>query len=141
MSTPGEWTRPPAFPSGAAGLLSTVDDYLAFSRLLLHKGVHKDGRLLSEESVRLMTANHLTPEQMAGAGPVLAGRGWGFGIAVVIGPDEVSAVPGRYGWDGGYGTSWFNDPTRNLVAIAMTQTGDFLFNGGLAEFAELAISS
>jgi CubicO group peptidase (beta-lactamase class C family) len=62
-------------------------------------------------------------------------------MAVAIAPDEVSAVPGRYGWDGGYGTSWFNDPTRNLVAIAMTQTGDFLFNGGLAEFAKLAASA
>jgi CubicO group peptidase (beta-lactamase class C family) len=38
LSAPGEWTRPPAFPSGASGLLSTADDYLAFSRLLLNLG-------------------------------------------------------------------------------------------------------
>jgi CubicO group peptidase (beta-lactamase class C family) len=141
LSPPGEWTRPPIFPAGSAGLLSTVDDYLAFSRLLLDKGVHEGGRLLSEQSVALMTTNHLTPEQMAGAGPVLGGRGWGFGVAVVIAPDEVSPVPGRYGWDGGYGTSWFNDPNRDLVAIAMTQTSDFLFNGGSAEFERLAVNS
>jgi CubicO group peptidase (beta-lactamase class C family) len=141
LSAPSEWTRPPAFPAGSAGLLSTVDDYLAFSQLLLNKGVHKDERLLSERSVELMTTNHLTPEQMATAGPVLAGHGWGFGMAVVTAPDEVSPVPGRYGWDGGYGTSWFNDPNRDLVAIAMTQTSDFLFNGGLAEFAKLAARS
>ncbi len=84
-----------------------------------------------------MTTNHLTPEQMAGGGPLLAGHGWGFGMAVVTAPDEVSPVPGRYGWDGGYGTSWFNDPNRNLVAIAMTQTSDFLFSGALAEFGNL----
>ena len=141
LSAPSEWTRPPAFPAGSAGLLSTVDDYLAFSQLLLNKGVHKDERLLSERSVELMTTNHLTPEQIAGAGPVLAGHGWGFGLAVVTAPDEVSPVPGRYGWDGGYGTSWFNHPNRDLVAIAMTQTSDFLFNGGLAEFAKLAAHS
>jgi CubicO group peptidase (beta-lactamase class C family) len=141
LSAPSEWTRPPAFPAGSAGLLSTVDDYLAFSQLLLNKGVHKDERLLSERSVELMTTNHLTPEQMAGAGPVLAGHGWGFGLAVVTAPDEVSPVPGRFGWDGGYGTSWFNHPNRDLVAIAMTQTSDFLFNGGLAEFAKLAARS
>jgi CubicO group peptidase (beta-lactamase class C family) len=141
LSPPAEWTRPPVFPAGSAGLLSTVDDYLAFSRLLLHKGVHEDERLLSEQSVELMTTNHLTPAQMAAAGPVLAGHGWGFGMAVVTAPDEVSPVPGRYGWDGGYGTSWFNDPNRDLVAIAMTQTSDFLFNGGLAEFAKLAARS
>jgi CubicO group peptidase (beta-lactamase class C family) len=137
VPTPGEWTRAPAFPSGAAGLLSTVDDYLAFSRLLLNRGIHQGERLLSEESVQLITTNHLTPEQIAGAGPVLAGYGWGFGVAVVTTSDEVSPVPGRYGWDGGHGTSWFNDPNRNLVAIVMTQTADFLFNGGLAEFRKL----
>ena len=141
LSAPTEWTKPPAFPSGAAGLLSTADDYLAFSRLLLNGGVHKDRRLLSGESVELMTTNHLTPEQMAGGGPALAGRGWGFGMAVVTAPDEVSPVPGRYGWDGGYGTSWFNDPNRNLAAIAMTQTSDFLFGGASAEFGRLAANS
>ena len=132
------WTKPPAFPSGAAGLVSTVDDYLAFARLLLNEGVHKNERLLSERSVRLMTTNHLTPEQMAGGGPILAGQGWGFGVAVATAPDEVSSVAGRYGWNGGYGTYWFNDPSRGLIAIAMTQTSDVLFNGTMSEFARLA---
>jgi len=138
LSPPSEWTRPPNFPSGASGLLSTADDYLAFARMLLSKGAHGDGRLLSERSVGLMTANHLTPAQMVRAGPVLAGRGWGFGMAVATAPDEVSSVPARYGWEGGYGTSWFNDRDQNLVAIALTQTADFLFNGGSAEFGRLA---
>jgi CubicO group peptidase (beta-lactamase class C family) len=141
VSGPSEWTKPPAFPSGAAGLLSTVDDYLAFARLLLNEGVHENQRLLSQRSVRLMTSNHLSPEQMAGGGPVLAGHGWGFGMTVVTAPDEVSPVPGRYGWNGGYGTFWFNDSTRNLVAIAMTQTSDVLFNGAMTEFAKLAADS
>jgi CubicO group peptidase (beta-lactamase class C family) len=137
-SSPEVWTRPPPFPSGAAGLLSTADDFLAFARLLLNRGVHHGRRLLSEESVALMTTNHLTPEQIAGGGPVLGGRGWGFGMAVVTEADGASTAPGSYGWAGGYGTDWFNDPNRNLVAMAMTQVSDFLFNGGLAEFERLA---
>ncbi|MEV8634043.1 serine hydrolase domain-containing protein [Streptosporangium sp. NPDC051023] len=132
-----EWTRPPVFPSGAAGLLSTVDDYLAFSRLLLNRGVHEGRRLLSERSVELMTADHLTPEQRATGDVVLGGRGWGYGVSVVTEPDEISSVPGRYGWDGGYGTYWFNHPGRDLIVIAMTQTSDFLFNGSLADFGKL----
>ena len=88
-----------------------------------------------------MTTNHLTPEQMAGGGPILAGQGWGFGMAVVTAPDEVSPVPGRYGWNGGYGTFWFNHPSLNLVAIAMTQVSDVLFNGTMQEFAQLAAHS
>ena len=141
VSGPSVWTKPPAFPSGAAGLVSTIDDYLAFARLLLKDGVHKSKRLLSERSVRLMTSNHLSPEQMAIPDPIRGGQGWGFGMAVVTAPDEVSNEPGRYGWNGGYGTFWFNDPTRDLVAIAMSQTSDILFNGTTTEFARLAVNS
>ncbi|MFI6758085.1 serine hydrolase domain-containing protein [Micromonospora sp. NPDC050417] len=141
LSAPSEWASPPAFPSGSGGLLSTADDFLTFARLLLHKGVHQGERLLSAESVELMTSNHLTREQIAGGGVLLAGRGWGLGMAVAVEPDDVSPVPGRYGWDGGYGTSWFNDPHQGLVAIALTQTTDFLFNGAADEFAKLAVEA
>ncbi|WP_422770421.1 serine hydrolase domain-containing protein [Plantactinospora sp. WMMC1484] len=138
VSLPQEWTRSPAFPSGAAGLVSTVDDYLAFSRMLLDRGVRHGRRLLSEESVRLLTSNHLTPQQLAAAGLYpLTGRGWGYGMGVSVVPDEISE-PGRYGWEGGYGTAWFNDPNRDLIAIALTQTVDFLFDGGSDEFQRLA---
>ena len=141
LSAPSEWAMPPAFPTGAAGLLSTADDYLAFSRLLLNRGVHGGERLLSERSVELMTTNHLTPEQIAGGGSVLGGEGWGYGMSVATAPDEVSSVPGRYGWAGGYGSAWFNHPHQRLVAIALTQVSDFLFNGGLIEFEKLAVDS
>ena len=138
LTGPDVWARPPKFPSGASGLLSTIDDYLAFARLLLSKGLHGDERLLSQRSVEMMTTNHLTPEQIAQGGPLLSESGWGFGMAVTVAPDDVSPAPGRYGWAGGSGTTWFNDPHRQLVAIALTQTDAFLFNGGLAEFDELA---
>ncbi|TMF73644.1 MAG: beta-lactamase family protein [Chloroflexi bacterium] len=141
LTGPSVWNKPPAFPSGAAGLVSTIDDYLAFARLLESEGVHGGKRLLSQRSVELMTTNRLSPEQMATGGPLLGGQGWGFGMAVATVTDEVSAEPGRYGWSGGYGTFWFNDPHRRLVAIAMTQTSDVLFNGTMIEFAKLAVHS
>ncbi len=48
-------------------------------------------------------------------------RGWGFGVSVVTRRDDVSSVPGRYGWDGGFGTSWSSDPREQVVAILLTQ--------------------
>ena len=142
VSMPDEWSRPPAFPSGAGGLVSTVDDFLAFARMLQNRGVSANGtRLVSERSVELMTTNHLTADQIAGAGPILGGRGWGFGVGVAIEPDAEWPVPGRYGWAGGYGTTWFNDPHRGIIAMAMTQTSDFLWNGGLVEFEKLVGAS
>jgi CubicO group peptidase (beta-lactamase class C family) len=131
---PELWSQPPAFPSGAGGLLSTVDDLLAFARLLLRQGVAGGTRLLSAEGVTAMTTNHLTPEQLATGGPILDGSGWGYGMAVVVAGDDA----GAYGWAGGYGTDWFNDPNRDLTGIVLSQTTDFLFNGGMAEFRHLA---
>jgi CubicO group peptidase (beta-lactamase class C family) len=133
------YAQPPVFPSGAGGLVSTVDDYLAFARMLLAGGAHQDRRLLSAESVREMTRDQLTPAQKAAsASAFFPGffdtHGWGYGVSVSTAPDAVSATPGRYGWFGGFGTSWINDATRGLVAIVMTQATDFLFSGALDQF-------
>lgn len=127
----------PVFPSGAGGLVSTVDDYLAFARMLMKGGVHEGRRLLGEQAVRDMTRDQLSPEQRS-ASTFFPGffdtNGWGYGVGVTTAPDAVSLTPGRYGWDGGFGTSWFTDSTRGLVAIVMTQASDFLFSGGRDAF-------
>ncbi|HEX2174181.1 MAG TPA: serine hydrolase domain-containing protein, partial [Dehalococcoidia bacterium] len=118
----GQWNRPPTFPSGGGGLVSTIDDYLALGELLLNKGKHGRERILSRLSVEVMTTDQLLPEEKVGADPILGdNRGWGFGLAVVTKRDDVAAVPGKFGWDGGLGTSWASDPTEDLVAILMTQ--------------------
>jgi CubicO group peptidase (beta-lactamase class C family) len=85
----GQWSRPPAFPSGGGGLVSTIDDYLAFARMLLNKGTHGRERILSRPSVETMTTDHLTPEQKAASGLVggyFETHGWGSGA----GPEERS---------------------------------------------------
>jgi CubicO group peptidase (beta-lactamase class C family) len=109
----GQWSRPPAFADGAAGLVSTVDDLLAFARLLLRGGEP----VLTAEMVGEMTRDHLTPEQRVDGQVFLGGRGWGFCQSVVIdGP-----YAGAYGWDGGLGTSWLVDPAQDLAVIVLTQ--------------------
>ena len=69
-----------------------------------------------------MTTNRLTSEQMKGGELILGhGRGWGLGLGVQVTASPYGIQPGAYGWDGGFGTSWFNDPTRDLTAILLTQ--------------------
>ncbi|MFC3739735.1 serine hydrolase domain-containing protein [Paractinoplanes deccanensis] len=133
----GDWGRQPVFPSGSGGLISTADDYLAFARLLLAKGVHGGTRLLSEQSVEAMTTNHLSPAQIESGSFFLEGSGWGYGLAVTVAADEVSG-PGRYGWSGGCGTTWFNDPREGLTLIVLSQVSDLLWNGTIPEFGKLA---
>jgi CubicO group peptidase (beta-lactamase class C family) len=71
-----------------------------------------------------MTTDHITPEQKA-ASPFFPGfwdnRGWGFGLPIITRRDDLAAVLGRFGWDGGYGTSAYSDPKEDMVAILMTQ--------------------
>lgn len=116
------WSSPPAFPSGAGGLVSTVDDWYAFGRMLLAGGLTDDGRrVLSAESVRQMTTDHLTPAQRAASALFTDGQGWGFGGSVDV---EVTApwnVPGRYGWTGGTGTTAHITPSTGTVAVLFTR--------------------
>jgi CubicO group peptidase (beta-lactamase class C family) len=120
----GHWSRPPAFPSGGGGLVSTIDDYLAFGRMMLNQGRHGTQRILSRPAVETMTTDHLTPAQKAASGLVpgyFDGHGWGFGVAVVTRREDVAAPVGSYGWDGGLGTSWRSDPSEDMVTILLTQ--------------------
>jgi CubicO group peptidase (beta-lactamase class C family) len=120
----GYAARSPVFESGAGGLVSTVDDLLAFGQMMLVKGAHGGERILSRPSIELMTMDHLTAEQKA-ASPFFEHfwdtRGWGFGMGIITAHNDLADVPGRFGWDGAFGTSWHVDPKEELVGIFLTQ--------------------
>jgi CubicO group peptidase (beta-lactamase class C family) len=108
----GQWSHPPAFPDGGAGLLSTADDLVAFGRMLLRGG----SPVLNPSTVAEMTRNQLTAEQRASVWQgfsFLDDRGWGYGLSV---RDD-----GSYGWEGGAGTVWTNLPAAELVIVVLTQ--------------------
>jgi CubicO group peptidase (beta-lactamase class C family) len=118
----GNATREPVFFSGGTGLTSTADDYLAFCRMMLNKGLHGGTRIVSRASIELMTADHLTAAQKA-VSPFYPGfwdaTGWGFGMAVTTRRDDYPSV-GTFGWDGGLGTSARTDPQESLITILLT---------------------
>ncbi len=115
----GQWAAAPAFESGAAGLLSTVDDWSAFGRMLLAGGEGPGGvRVLTSESVRLMTTEHVAPEP---DNPFLQDQAWGFGGGVDIRVTHPWTVPGRYGWIGGTGTAGYVVPAHGTVSVWMGQ--------------------
>jgi CubicO group peptidase (beta-lactamase class C family) len=118
----GEWSTPPALPLGNGGLAGTADDWLAFGRMLLAGGTAADGkRLLTADSIRLMTSDHTTQRQREIGELFLEGQGWGFGGSVDIAPIDPWNVPGRYGWVGGTGTSAHLTPSTGTIAILLTQ--------------------
>jgi CubicO group peptidase (beta-lactamase class C family) len=118
----GQWASPPPFESGAGGLVSTVDDYLAFCRMMLDKGKLGNQRILARPTVEAMTTDQLEPEQRTGAEMFFRNNcSWGLGMAVCTKRTDGWSVPGRFGWDGGLGTSAYTDPAEGLVGILMTQ--------------------
>jgi len=109
----GQWSRPPAFYDGAAGLLSTADDLLAFAGMLLRRG----DPVLTADQVGEMSRDHLSAEQREFGAAFLGGRGWGLGTSVVLEGPWAGAI----GWDGGLGTSFLVHPDRDLAVIVLTQ--------------------
>jgi CubicO group peptidase (beta-lactamase class C family) len=114
------------FESGGQGLWSTIDDYLAFARMLIAEG-GTGADLLRPETRAMMTSNQLTPEQRATArmfGQPLfaAGHGYGMGVAVVMEPEKADPLRcrggvGTVGWPGAYGGWWQADPNDGSVLI------------------------
>jgi len=118
------WARPPVFPSGGGGLVSTIDDYHAFGLMMLNGGRLGHERILSRPAVEAMTTDQLTADQRASAvffPGYFGSRGWGFGVSVVTRRDGIGTSPGQFGWSGAFDTSWLSDPREQLVAILMTQ--------------------
>ncbi|QUD87316.1 serine hydrolase domain-containing protein [Phenylobacterium montanum] len=114
------------FQSGGQGLWSTADDYLAFARLFLGAGAVDGVRILKPETMALMTANRLSEAQRASARllgmPLFAGHGFGLGVAVVLDPDNASAVRckgaiGTVGWPGAFGGWWQADPIDQSAMV------------------------
>jgi CubicO group peptidase (beta-lactamase class C family) len=118
----GKFSSAPVFENGAAGLVSTADDFNAFAQMLLNGGSLGSERILSRSSVELMTTNHIQPDEKRESSLFLGNtRGWGFGMSVFTGLDAPNVARGRFGWDGGYGTSWYSDPGVQLTGILLTQ--------------------
>jgi len=116
------WRREPGLESGGGGLVSTIDDYYAFCKMMLNKGRHGREQIISRASVELMTQDHLTPEQRAGSEIFFEDfSSWGFGMAVDIARRDIYHNPGRFGWTGGYGTTAYTDPGNGMIGILFTQ--------------------
>jgi CubicO group peptidase (beta-lactamase class C family) len=117
----GQWASAPKFPSGGGGLVSTVDDLHAFGRMLLDGGRLPDGtRLLSRASVAAMTTDHLG---VAGGAPGPSpdgSSGWGLGVGVLVRNPGLGPGVGAYGWTGGLGSVWANDPATDVVGIVLS---------------------
>ncbi len=120
----------PTFLSGGGGMVSTIDDYHTFTRMLLGKGAANDVRILGRKTVEYMTLNHLPGNKdLAAMGqPVFSetpydGIGFGLGFSVILDPATANVLdsPGEFAWGGAASTYFWIDPVEELIVIFMTQ--------------------
>lgn len=123
--------RKPSFLSGGGGLVSTLDDYMNFATMLLNNGMFKDQQILSKKTIDLMTSNHLAGNKDlissshadTASETTLAGVGFGLGFQILINPakNQINSSIGEYGWGGAASTTFWIDPSENLITIFLTQ--------------------
>jgi CubicO group peptidase (beta-lactamase class C family) len=114
----GAFAGPARFEELSGGLVSTAPDVLRFYCAMADGG-HP---VLTTESVARMTADALTDAQRRQALPIVGpGASWGLATGVDVEAVEAWMTPGRWGWNGGTGTTAYVDPTRGTVGVLMTQ--------------------
>jgi CubicO group peptidase (beta-lactamase class C family) len=115
---------------GGAGLVSSIDDYMRFARMLLNEGSFAGVRILKPSTVRLMATNQLDPsiterDWLVGKGS----GGMGFNVFVRTAPpqtpEENRGAVGEFFWDGAWSTLFWVDPANDLAAVFLVQSEPF----------------
>ncbi len=125
------------FLAGGAGLCSTVPDYYRFLQMLLNGGSLDGVQILSPQTVKLMTTDHV--------GELLDNNGFGLGFGVTRSlreAGELDAV-GRYFWGSFWYGTFFVDPTREIIAIALANkhpAGDATLNQNMVTYVYQALT-
>lgn len=108
--------------SGGGGLVSTIYDYAILLQMLLNKGEYNGVRLLSHNTVRMMTMNQIG-DLFMGLNGVKTENKFGFGFSVItdagsrLGPSQA----GTYAWGGVFSTSYWVDPKEDMLVIIYRQ--------------------
>lgn len=114
----------PRFESGGGGLVSTMDDYLRFARMLALGGTAGGKRFIGSRTLAFMTADHLAPHVRNGSPTLLQpGHGFGLGFSVrrQVGIAPTPGSPGEFFWGGVAGTYFWIAPKEDLIALMMVQ--------------------
>jgi CubicO group peptidase (beta-lactamase class C family) len=114
------WNIKKSYISASGGLSSTAEDYLRFEQMLANEGTLFGKRLLSPESIAMMTSNYIGGFDL---GKSKISGGFGYTVAIVLDPvaEKSGRSKGSFGWGGAYGTISWTDPEEEISAVLMVQ--------------------
>ena len=131
----------PTLIEGGVGLLSTVEDYLNFSRMILDLGVFEGRRILKAETAGLIYENAVPEKAMPiGDRGYWLGSGWtwgGFNLVLDSDAYDFPVTEGTIWWDGSAGTRYFIDPKQNTIIVIMAQVSPSSGGGFRENFSRL----
>lgn len=118
----GDFLSEPAVHNGGGGMVSTIDDFLVFARMLLNNGEVDGVRILGRKTVEYMSSNHL-PAKLLPYRNGAAGEGYGLAMSITMNTDDLKFMgsEGNFGWSGAASTYFRIDPVENLIIIGMAQ--------------------
>lgn len=115
---------------GGAGLVSSLDDYMRFARMLVNNGSLDGVRILKPSTVKIMATDHLDPRVTDRSW--LPGKGQqGFGVDFAVRTaqpktaEENRGAVGEFFWDGAWTTLFWVDPANKLTVVYLVQTDPF----------------
>lgn len=117
----------PAFQSGGAGLLSTVDDYMKLCRMFAEDGALESHRVLQAGTVRAMHTLHIAPKLQKvfeEKHPSLSGYTYGNLMRQLLDAGQSTTANrgnSEFGWDGALGTYMAVDSGNDLAIVFFTQ--------------------
>ncbi|MFK7914912.1 MAG: serine hydrolase domain-containing protein [Pseudomonadales bacterium] len=138
----------PEFEMGGGGLLSTVQDYGRFVRMILGNGALEGVRVLSEASVEMMAQNqmgNLRVKPLPTAIPILSNdaeffpgepKSWGLTFQISETDCDTGRKAGTLMWAGLANSYYWIDRTSNLAGIYLTQIFPFVDEHALAHYYE-----
>ncbi|HSX81231.1 MAG TPA: serine hydrolase domain-containing protein, partial [Candidatus Saccharimonadia bacterium] len=146
--TPMELPQEPEFHMGGGGLYSTAQDYLVFTRMLVHRGTFNGNQILRPETVALMSQNHigdLHVTEMKTAAPSASndanfwpGMACKWGLSFLINPERTpqGRSAGSLAWAGLANTFFWIDPIKQVTGVYLTQILPFFDHQAIELFRD-----
>ena len=139
------FTERPGLIEGGVGLLSSVEDYLNFSQMILDHGVFEGQRILKKATAEMIYKNAVPETAMPiGDSGYWRGSGWtwgGFNLVLDSDAYDFPVTEGTIWWDGSAGTRYFIDPTQKTIIVIMAQVSPSSGGGFRENFSRLVDAS
>ena len=128
LAVRNDMAKPPAYEAGGAGLVSTLDDYMKFARMLRNGGRAGKHEILKPETVRYMCSGQLLPVRQQDFDQWIGLDGFSYGNLMRVCKNPSQAVmfarEGEYGWDGWLGMYFANFPKEDMTILMGMQKKD-----------------